>query len=372
MKKILVQTNSASGLYSFRSELMKNFLDQGHQVILAMPYDELVDDFKAMGCKYVNIPVDRRGVNPIRDIILFFKYLKLIKQVMPDVVLTYTIKPNVYGGVAAAIGKVPCLANITGLGTAVETPGMLQKLTLFMYKVGLRKDACVFYQNQFNKSFCERHSIGGKRNVLIPGSGVNLKKFEKIPFPVGHTTEFIFISRIMKQKGIDEYLYVAEKMSQKYGDKVKFHILGRCEDAHYEQVLRNAQEKGWVLYHGQQKDIRPFIQKVHCVIHPSFYPEGMSNVILENAASGRAAITTRRPGCGETVEDGVTGYLVDERNKNQLLDAVQRYIDLPYEEKKKMGKNARLRMQRLFDRNIIIDAYNREIAAVTDSLCHSV
>lgn len=364
MKKILVLTNCASGLYSFRSELMKYFLDQEYLVTLAMPYDELVDDFKAMGCQYVNIPVDRRGINPLKDIMLFFKYLKLIRQYHPDVVLTYTIKPNVYGGVAAAINKVPCMANITGLGTAVENPGMLQKLALFMYKIGLKKDACVFYQNQFNMDFCARHGIVGKHNVLIPGSGVNLKKFEGIPFPDDHTTEFIFISRIMKQKGIDEYLYVAEKLTQKYGDKVKFHILGRCEDAHYKQVLREAQEKGWIFYHGQQKDIRPFIAKVHCVIHPSFYPEGMSNVILENEASGRAAITTKRPGCKETVEDGVTGYLVDEQNKEQLLKAVQRFIDLPYESKKKMGENARHRMERLFDRNIIIEAYNKEIADI--------
>ena len=364
MNNILVLTNSASGLYSFRSELMLDFINHGYCVTLAMPYDDLVEEFKAMGCKYVNIPVDRRGVNPIKDMLLFLKYLKVINQVKPDVILTYTIKPNVYGGVAAAICHVPCLANITGLGTAVETPGILQKITLLMYRHGLKKDACVFFQNQFNMDFCLRHGISGNHNVLLPGSGVNLKKFEQIPFPGERTTEFIFISRIMKQKGIDEYLYIAEKLTQKYGDKVKFHVLGRCEDAHYEQVMKNAHEKGWITWHGQQKDVRPFIAKVHCIIHPSFYPEGISNVILECAASGRAAITTKRPGCKETVEDGVTGYLVDEQNKEQLLEAVLRFIDLPYEDKKRMGTKARERMEKLFDRNIIVDAYNKEIKKI--------
>lgn len=365
MNKILVLTNNASGLFSFRAEVIKSFLDKGYSVTLAMPYDELVGDFKAMGCKYINIPVDRRGVNPIKDLFLFFNYLKTIKLVKPNVVLTYTIKPNVYGGVAAAICKVPCLANITGLGTAVETPGLLQKLTLFMYRNGLKKDACVFFQNQFNMDFCLQHGISGIRNVLLPGSGVNLKKFENISFPSEDTTEFIFISRIMRQKGIQEYLYVAEKLTLRYGNKVKFHVLGRCEDTHYEQVMRMAQDKGWVTWHGEQKDVRPFIAKVHCIIHPSFYPEGMSNVILECAASGRAAITTKRPGCKETVVDGVTGYLVDEQNKEQVLEAAMKFIELPFSEKQIMGLNARKYMESHFDRNIVINAYHKVIDSLT-------
>lgn len=365
--KVLVLTNNASGLFSFRAEVMQGLLKEGLEVTLAMPYDDLVNDFKAMGCRYIDIPVDRRGVNPVKDMLLFFRYLKLIKQVKPDVILTYTIKPNVYGGVAAAICHVPCLANITGLGTAVETPGILQKITLLMYRHGLKRDVCVFFQNQFNMEFCLHHGIGGQHNVLLPGSGVNLKKFEHIPFAGDHTTEFIFISRIMKQKGIDEYLYVAEHLTREYGNKVKFHVLGRCEDAHYERVMKNAQDKGWITWHGQQKDVRPFIEKVHCIIHPSFYPEGMSNVILECAASGRAAITTKRPGCKETVEDGVTGFLVDEQNKEQLLDAVKRFMSLSYEEKKKMGAKARQRMEKMFDRNIIVCAYNKEINQILGS-----
>ncbi len=362
--RFLVFTNNASGLYSFRSEVVQSFLNKRYVVTLAMPYDSLVEDFKAMGCKYINIPVDRRGVNPIKDLALFFQYLKAIKRVKPDVVLTYTIKPNVYGGVASAICKVPCLANITGLGTAVENPGLLQKLTLLMYKIGLKKDACVFFQNQFNMDFCLQHGISGNHQVLLPGSGVNLKKFEYNSFPSEDKTEFIFISRIMKQKGINEYLYVAEKMTQQYGDKVKFHVLGRCEDAYYEKVMKNAQKNGWITWHGQQKDVRPFIAKVHCIIHPSFYPEGMSNVILECAASGRAAITTKRPGCRETVVDGVTGYLVEEQNKEQVLEATLKFIELPFSEKIKMGLNARKYMETHFDRNIVIDAYLKEIESL--------
>lgn len=362
--KILILTNSASGLYSFRAEVVQCYLNKGYEVTLAMPYDNLVGDFKFMGCKYVNIPVDRRGVNPIKDVLLLIKYIKTIKVVKPDVVLTYTIKPNVYGGAAAAICHVPCFANITGLGTAVENPGLLQKLTLLMYRFGLKKDVCVFFQNQFNMDFCLKRDISGKRNVLLPGSGVNLKKFDNIPFPSGDTTEFIFISRIMKQKGIDEYLYVAENLTRKYGVKVKFHVLGRCEDAYYEQVLKSAQNKGCIIWHGQQKDVRPFIAKVHCIIHPSFYPEGMSNVILECAASGRAAITTKRPGCKETVKNGVTGYLVDEQNKMQVLEAATKFVELPYIEKLKMGTNARKYMMSHFDRTIVINAYNKEIESL--------
>lgn len=360
MAKILILANSSSGLYGFRNELVVKLLEH-NQVYVSLPDDTNNKELKEEGCILYKTPINRRGMNPIQDIGLFRAYRKLIKEIRPDVVLTYTIKPNVYGGFACRISKTPYLVNITGLGSALENGGLVQKIALILYKVGLKKADCVFLQNRFNLEFFEKHRITKAPKRLLPGSGVNLTKFQVKPLP-RDTQEFIYISRVMKEKGIEEYLAAARKIKEQYPE-AKFHILGYCEEA-YEDILKKAVDDGIVVHHGSVKDVRPYLYGVQCLVHPSFYPEGMSNVCLEAAACGRAVITTRRPGCEETVEDAVTGYLIPQQDTEALTETMRTFLSLSYEQKVEMGLAGRARMEQKFDRARIVAAYEEEIAKI--------
>lgn len=361
--KILVITNNLGGLYSFRKEVIKAILDRGDKVVISAPYDSYMSFFEEMGCKMLDTQFNRKGTNPIKDLWLVYKYFRIIKTEKPDVVLSYTIKPNLYGGMACQLCHVPQIANITGLGKAVENKGCLQIITMILYKIGLRKTYTVFFQNSANQSFCIEHNMVKDRNMLIPGSGVNLDYHSLQEYSTDGTIKFIFISRLMKEKGIEEYLGAASKIKNLYPN-TEFHVLGACEEA-YEEQLQKLQAEGVVIYHGQQLDVRPYIGASHCTVHPSYYPEGMSNVLLESCAAGRPVITTNRPGCGEIVEDGRNGYVVKEKDVDDLVAAIKRFIHLPYKQKVEMGLYARKKVEREFDRRIVVDAYLREIQSIS-------
>ena len=361
--KILILTNNFVGLHSFRKEVVKALRDVGHVITISAPFDEKRHYFEDIGCRLIDTQFNRKGTNPIKDLVLMLKYRQLLKQEHPDVVLSYTIKPNLYGGMACQICHVPQIVNITGLGSAVENPGWLQKLTILLYKVGLRKAHTMFFQNKANLEFCEKHGMVNGRRVLLPGSGVNLNYHVHQEYPSAtDALRFIFISRLLREKGIEEYLYAAEKIKKKY-PRTEFHILGACEEA-YEDRLKELQGRGVVIYHGQQADVRPYIAKSHCTVHPSFYPEGMSNVLLESCSAGRPIITTDRPGCGEIVDEGRNGFIVHQQDGDDLVAKIERLIALPWNQKKLMGELSREKVEREFDREIVVDAYLDALASI--------
>lgn len=357
--KIVILTNNFFGLHSFRKEVVKAILDAGHEIVISAPLDDKKAYFEEIGCKLIDTQFNRKGTNPIKDLKLLFLYRRLLKYEKPDVVLSYTIKPNLYGGMACQLCHIPQIVNITGLGSAVENPGWLQKLTMILYKVGLRKARTVFFQNKANMEFCEYHKMVRGDKKLIPGSGVNLSYHSFQEYPEDGIIRFIFISRLLKEKGIEEYLGAAIRVKKRYPN-TEFHIVGPCEDS-YNQRISALQNDGIVIYHGLQADVRPFIGSAHCTIHPSYYPEGMSNVLLESCAAGRPIITTNRPGCGEIIEDGRTGFLVKAKDVDDLVSVIERFIGLPYQQKILMGNNARKKMEREFDRQIVIDSYLKEL-----------
>lgn len=357
--RVLILSNSFGGLHSFRKEVYQAFRDNGYDVYISCP---LVGDedkarwFENIGCKLIDIKFNRQGTNPLSDIKLMLDYRKLIKQINPIAVLTYTIKPNLYGGMACALCGVPQIANVTGLGAAVEYPGLMQKFTIMLYKMGMWKTHLTFFQNDENRQFCLKHGMVNRNTKLIPGSGVNLEFHVQKEYPSAtDPIRFIFISRIRKEKGIDEYLAAAEAIKEKHPN-TEFHVVGWCE-GDYEQRLKKLNDDGVIIYHGGQSDVRPFIEKVHCTIHPTFYPEGMSNVLLESCAAGRAIITTDRAGCREIVEKGVNGYIVKQQDSLDLIEKVEKFINISYEEKRHMGLMARRKVEREFDRNIVVKAY---------------
>lgn len=355
LMKVLILANSIGGLISFRKEVVEAILKAGHEVTISAPYDARMKELEAIGAKCVDTEVGRRSTNPVKDFLLIINYVKLIKKEKSNLILSYTIKPNVYGGMACRLSSVPQIVNITGLGTAVENPSLLQKFIFLLYKIGLKKVKTVFFQNSANKEFCEKHNLIPDCGRLIPGSGVNLTRFTAEDYPVGDKIKFLFISRIMKSKGIEQYIDAAIAIRREYPN-TEFHILGFCEDT-YENKLKYLNDNKIVVYHGLQKDVRPFIKNVHCLIHPSFYPEGMSNVLLESCAIGRPVITTNRAGCREIVDDGVTGFIVEQQNSQDMIEKVFKFIALPWEQKRDMGLAARKKVEQEFDRNIVVRAY---------------
>lgn len=353
--RILVLANFGMGLYNFRKELLEHLMELGYEVYVSSPFDEYIPKLEKLGCKVIETPLNRRGKNPFADLYLLINYLKIIKRIKPFMVLTYTIKPNVYGGLACRMTHVPYLPNITGVGTAIENGGLLQKITLFLYKVSLKKATCVFFQNIENKELFKSKKIVYGNFKVIPGSGVNLTYYTLMNYPTDQKIVFLFVSRVMKEKGIDQYLEAAAYIKQKYPN-TSFHIVGFCEEE-YEHKLIAMQEKGIIKYHGKQSDVRPFYKQSHCIVHPTYYPEGMSNVLLESAACGRPIITTNRSGCKEIVEDGVNGYVVEQQNSKDLINKIETFLSLDYEEKRRMGLAGRKKVEKEFDRNHVIQAY---------------
>lgn len=361
MKTILLLGNDAPSFYSFRLELIKSLLQSGYKVFISLPYGKEVDLLIEQGCHFIHTPLKRKSKNPITDFWLFTRYVFMFRKLKPDMVLTFTIKPNIYGSMACALLHIPYITNITGLGTAVEIDGMMQRLTICLYKLAMRRASCILFQNQANLDFFRAKGIRPDIGVLIPGSGVPLDRFIPLEYPNEKTVEFLYIARIMKPKGIDQYLDAAKYIRRKYPN-TQFHILGTCEED-YQGILDNLHNEGIIQYHGQQFNIHPFLTRTHCTIHPSYYPEGISNVLLESEASCRPVITTDRSGCIETVDDGKTGFVVKQRDSKDLIRKIEYFLALPYEQKKQMGLNARKKVEKEFDRRIVVNMYLKQIYA---------
>lgn len=360
MKKVLILANSDVGLYNFRKELIAELFKQGYEVYISLPNGRNIEKLIKMGCIFLETDVDRRGTNPIKDGQLFLNYIKLIKKVQPTVILTYTVKPNLYGGIASKICKVPYICNVTGLGSGFLNGGVIQKIIKIMSTVSFKHAKRVMVQNSSDMEQLINNNITKENITLIPGSGVNLDEFQPLPFPnLEVPLEFLFIARVMKDKGIDEFLEAAKKIKKKY-ENVNFNIIGSIEQEKYISILKEYEDKGIIKYHGFQRDIKSFILKSHCTINPS-YTEGMSNVLLESAACGRPLIASDIPGCKEVIKDGSNGYIFTKANVEDLVRKIERFINLKYHEKNEMAFNSRKIVKENFDRKVVISLYMAEI-----------
>lgn len=360
--KIILLANDSTYVYNLRREVIEAMLSRNWQVTVVCEKKQHWEELSAMGCQMCSLGVARHGKNPLQDLVLLYTYGRLLDAEYPDVVLTYNIKPNVYGGMACAQRNIPYLVNVCGLGTPVENPGLMQLLTVKLYKMGVKKAACVFFQNQENEDFFNSRSMAPGHHHLLPGSGVNIARFALLPYPKGKTVDFLFISRVMKEKGIDQYLEAARVIHARHPETV-FHILGGCDDESYRKTLEEMEAAGIVRYHGQQPSVLPFQEISACTVHPTYYPEGMSNVLLESAACGRPIITTNRSGCREIVEDGVNGFVCRQKDSADLIAQIEKFLALLWEQRREMGLAARRKVEQEFDREIVVDAYLEEIEA---------
>jgi len=350
--KILILANNDMGLFQFRKDLIKELL-KDNEVYIALPYGEKVDDLVDYGCKFIDTPMERRGMNPLKDYSLYKQYKSIIRELHPDMVITYTIKPNIYGGLACKKMHISYVENITGLGTAFQKDGLLKTFVVTLYKMALKKAKVVFFENEENKQiFVSSGIIPEAVTNVLNGAGVNTEQFSVMEYPAdGDATRFLFVGRVMQEKGIEE-LFTAMQNLLKDGLKCHLDVVGWCEED-YTARLQQYQDEGWLTYHGLQTDVRPFIEKAHCFVLPSWH-EGMANTNLECASSARPVITSNIHGCLEAVEDGVTGYLSEKQDVQSLTGAMKKFCELSLEQRKAMGLAGRRRMEEIFDKKKVV------------------
>lgn len=350
--KILILANSSGGLYNFRRELIAK-LAETSIVSASVPDRGRVCELEALGCSITNAPLERRGINPIKDAGLFLRYWKLLRKEKPELVITYTIKPNIYGGIACRMLKIPYAVNITGLGTAFQKKGALRTVVTTLYRTALKKAKVVFFENAENRQILlDKKVVKEEQTCLLSGAGVNTEHFTFTPYPAeASATKFLFVGRIMREKGIDE-LFAAMRRLRSEGVPCSLDILGGYEED-YSEVIQEYVQEGWLHYHGFQKDVRPFIEQAHCFVLPSWH-EGMANTNLECASMGRPLITSNIHGCKEAVLEGVSGLLCEPRNADSLCEAMARFMKLSWEERSSMGQAGRAHMETVFDKKKVV------------------
>ena len=354
--KVLILANSSSGLYDFRNELISELV-KDHQVIVSVPVEsggkDKCDELKSLGCACVPTDIDRRGINPVTDLKLFRTYRRMLKAEKPDLVITYTIKPNIYGGMACRMAKVPYAVNITGLGTTFQNNGWLRRLVTFLYRTALKKAKVIFFENGGNRDiFVNEKIVPETKCCLLNGAGVNLERYPYRPYDKKGPVRFLFMGRVMQEKGIDELFGAMERLHQE-GMDCSLDVLGYYEED-YAETIRRCEAQGWLHYHGYQNDVRPFIEQAHCFVLPSWH-EGMANTNLECAAMGLPVITSDIPGCREAVIEGKTGLLCRPKDTDSLYAQLRRFLMLSPEERAAMGQAGRAHMEAVFDKKKVVE-----------------
>lgn len=357
-KKILLIANDYTTIINFRMELLYVLKKVGYEVAVALPEHKRNIEIEAMGCIIYPLTIDRKSRNPIKNFLVIYHIYQILNQYCPDIVFTFTIKPNVYGGIVCSLKNIPYIATITGLGSSIHNVGLMPKISLTLYKIGLKKAQKVLFQNTENRDFFIKQGIYKGNCAMIPGSGVNLKRFHLMEYPMEDTINFVFVGRVMKEKGIEEFLEMAIFIRNRYPN-TRFHICGSVEGA-YKGKLEELGREGIIIYHGMITDMTSIYAFTHCTVLPSYH-EGMANVLLESAACGKPIITSNIAGCREAVDDGINGFLVDVKNSFSLIEKVEKFLSLDFNQRKQMGVVGRKKMEVEFDRNFVINAYLREL-----------
>lgn len=349
--KILILANLDIGLYKFRKDLIIELIKQGHEVYIALPEGDYISLLKQIGCKFIKVNVDRRGINPKNDIKLIRQYSYIINKLKPNLVITYTIKPNIYGGIAAQLKKTKYVTNITGLGTAFQNNNIVKLIVISMYRFSLRKTNAVFFENDGDRKEFLKYKISTKdKTFTLNGAGVNTEDFGYLPYPHNKTFKFLFIGRVMKEKGIEELL-VSMKHLIDDGFNCFLDVVGPFEE-NYTDLIHKCELEGWLKYYGFQENVKSFINDCDCFVLPSYH-EGMANTNLECASSGRPIITSDIPGCRESVIDG-SGFLCLPQNADSLYDVMKKMIILSEKQRELMGIIGRNHMMSVFDKKKVV------------------
>lgn len=350
-KRILILTNHSFMLWQFRRELIAALQERGCRMIVGVPFGEHIDDFRAMGCKMIDTPLERRGMNPVRDAELYRTYIRIITDEHPDMVITYSIKPNIYGGYACRRLSVPYCVNVQGLGSAFQRR-VIAHLVTAMYKIAVKDAKVVFFENEGNAAYFRKQKITPReQQQVLNGAGINLDFYVQKPYPKNERIHFLYLGRLMREKGISE-LFSAVRRLYADGESFVLDLVGFFEDEYKEQVEKLVAD-GIAVFHGFQQDARPYYEAADCVVLPSHH-EGMSNVLLEAASTGRPLITSDIPGCREAVADGCSGLTCQVQDADSLYRAMKSFLSLSWEERAEMGRQERKWMEERFAKDEVV------------------
>ncbi len=364
MKRIVLSSNTSWNIYNFRLGFVKELL-KFYEVIVVAPKDKYSYELINIGCKYYDICIDNKGINPINDFKTFRQYYKLYKKIQPDIALHFTIKPNIYGNFACNLLNIPVINNVTGLGTVFIKESIVTKIVKSMYKIAF-KNSFVFFQNHDDKKLFVKLNLVKNYDVL-PGSGIDTEKFKPINIEkLDNIFRFLLIARVLWDKGIGEYIEAVKIIKQKY-DNVEFLLLGTIgvdnpTAISKEKILEWEKEK-IIKYLGTTDNIKEKIAYADCIVLPS-YREGTPRTLLEAAAMEKPIVTTNVPGCKEVVDDGVNGFLCNVKDYIDLADKMEKILKLSEEERKTMGKKGREKVIKEFDEKIVIKKYIKAIKEI--------
>lgn len=370
--KIVIALNTAWNLINFRAGLIRALVAEGHEVVAVAPNDEYAPRLAELGCRFVALPMDNKGTHPGRDLLLWFRFFNLLRHERPDVFLGYTVKPNVYGSLAAHVLGIPVVNNIAGLGAVFIRDNWLTRLVRLLYKTALSRSRHVFFQNDEDmRQFIEQSLVAKDKVSRLPGSGVDLITFCYAPIqPLENRSfRFLLVARLLWDKGVGEYVEAARLVRSKY-PSVKFQLLGFL-DVKNPTAVSSAQMDEWVgegvvEYLGVADDVKPYLADADCVVLPS-YREGVPRSLLEAAAIGRPIVTTDAVGCRDAIDDGVTGLLCRVADATDLAGKLLRMIQMSPEERARMGLAGRRKMELEFDEKIVIDRYLRVIKEINSN-----
>ena len=366
MKKIILNANNGFAIYNFRCNLMKRLAKEGYSIICMARRDSSLYEIENNNWRFIDSNLDRRGKNIFKDLKLFFFYLRVFKHEKPEYVLNFTIKPNIYGTLAAKLAGVPVINNITGLGDVFDTKNLTSKIVKILYKISFRFPKKVFFQNDDDmKIFLDNKLIDKKLCDRLPGSGVEVERFTPEELvKEDDKIKFLFLGRISVKKGVKIINEVSKILSPKYPN-IEFQLLGKIyidEEGHISKEELNRWEKeSNIKYLGTSKDVRNEIKKVDCIIFPSYYREGVPRSLIESASMGKPILTTNNVGCRDIVEDGYNGYLAKPNDVNSMVEIVERFLKLSEDERKIMGENGRNKVLKEFDEKIVINKYLKVI-----------
>ena len=367
-KRIVLSSNTAFSLYNFRLPLMKALKEKGYDVVAVSPEDEKYSELLKKEFSFFAVKsLDRKGTNPIKDLKLFFEYFLLFRRLKPDLVINFTIKPNIYGSISAGLLGIPSISVVTGLGYVFIRESWLTKFVKLLYWMAFRFNKAVVFQNSEDMKTLEDLCKG--KCLLIESSGVDLKHFDPELCKDVKKDEFtfLFVGRLLKDKGIYEIMKVFEKL-KKENSKVKLIIVGSPDEGNPNSISKGELGKwvkeGLIEWYGFQEDVRPFYCMVDCVVLPSYYREGVPRVLLEAMAMEKPIITTDAPGCRNVCVDGVNGFLVKPRDVESLYLAMKKAAEMGEAELRKMGKKGREIVEQKYEISKIVGEYVKIIEEV--------
>ncbi|MBY8029023.1 glycosyltransferase family 4 protein [Vibrio fluvialis] len=362
MFNIIISSNTSWYLYNFRKNTILSLIDKGYQVVAIAPKDEYSKKLSELGCKFIHVDIDQGGTNPVRDIKTFINFFKIYLNTKPSVVLNFTPKNNIYSTLAAKLCKAKVINNIAGLGMVFINESITAKLARFLYKVSQRKADKIFFQNEDDRTLFLDYKLADiSVTDRLPGSGVDLTRFTLQPAVDDGVVRFLLIARMLYDKGIGHYVEAARILKAKYGDSVEFQLLGfvgvNNPSAITEAEMQAWVEEGIINYLGVSDCVEEDIAKVDCMVLPSFYREGVPKSLLEAGAMGKPIVTTDNVGCRETVDDGINGYLCELRSTESLAEKLELMIQMTHEQRLEMGRQSRLKIEREFDEQLVINKY---------------